>query len=318
MSENEFNIMNEQLHRQTLSIGRGTIEPAPHIDRGEYDWDLVDQLEYDLLTDDSLYDKTEMNIPVQCADGRTRWMIGASAIGGTFSTVAADGLGPRKYYDPEASAKQHALSIYSIFRSKGFSVGGHDDDHATGVNCGCGGEDKFGSEDASLLSILGLLGEHGDEIRQSIVNLADSRSGQNLGITVTNAEHVCIVNNARELLARSTMANKYVTNGRALRDAMVEAQDETIIETLHGEHKEVIAELDLRNNGLVLNRAKLAKRYDDKVQVFYINVSSLLEAANQLYDNEGDALFAFKSGLYYNVAASAVLAGPSLRLLTLQ
>ena len=88
-----------------------------------------------------------------------------------------------------------------------------------------------------------------------------------------------------------------------------------MIETLQGAHKEVVVLLDFRND-IALDRLELAERYEDKVQAFYVNVPSLKFATEKLYSDKQNADLAFVSSLYYNVAATAVLAGPSLRVLT--
>ncbi len=316
MSKNEL-IMNpfklEEITQQTLSIGRGSIEPATHVADGEYGWQLVEYLESVLMNDDSLYKQLPLNIPVHCADGRTRWLKGGSAIGGTFSSVIADALGPKQFYETGIGAKEHALNVYSRIKELGFKVGGHDAENVTGSACGCGGEDKL--DDPYELSILGFLSQAGDEVRNMLESLKNSHNGQSLGIQINERIHELIINNAASLHERVFNENKYFSGGKDLRDAFVEIENQNAIETLKGSHKEVAVLLDFRND-IVLDRSKLAQRFDGEVQAFYVNIASLKFAADKLYYDKENADLAFTASLYYNIAATAVLAGPSLSILT--
>lgn len=302
------------IYRQTFVMGKGAIEPASHVANGEYDWDLVDSMEADVANDDSLYEEITLSVPIQCADGRTAWVVGASAIGGSFSTVIADALGSRKYYDSDISAKDHALVVYDRLSAQSLPIGGHDDDSAKDENCGCGGEDKLGSVDRNSLSVLGFLSNYGDQVRDLIEGLVDSRTGRSLGLVIPDDQHKLIVSNGSELFERCFGKKQYASCGKDLRDAMQAKNGR--IETLHGPHKEIILGIDFRPDR-VLNRPKLSARYGSLAQAFYVNVAGLKNAAKALYDEGYARELSFNSALYYNVAATAVLAGPSLRVVTL-
>ncbi|MCL4357716.1 hypothetical protein M1512_02375 [Patescibacteria group bacterium] len=308
----------QQIPSQSLTIGVGSIEPAPHIAKAEYDWTLIEQLHSDILdSPDVLFKPAEINMPVQCADGRTLKAIGGSAIGGSFTAVMADCLGDRRFYIPGDNSYEHALKVYGYIVEQDFMIGGHDDDHAISPDCGCGGEDKLDSLSDESMSILRFVSENGASIKQTLENLLDDSTGANLGIKVDSSLHATIVDQARELHALSGTDKPYVSSGRDLRRAMIEVGGPDSVDHLSGEHKEVMAIIDCRTDS-ILDRAALAERYAGLVQAFYINVASIKFAAEVLSaGNLQAAELNFMAGLYYNIAASAVLAGPSLRLLTL-
>lgn len=302
------------IYTQTLDIGCGSIGPDGPIARGEYDEELVKQAEFAAITDSTLYDKAELNIPIQCADGRTTWVTGGSAIGGSFTPVIADALTLRRYLQPQMSAKDHAGSVYSRFLELGLSVGGHCDDIARAPNSGCGGMDRLGSDDPDTLSILGFVSRDSAKIRNFLENLYDSLSGASLNIKIDDRTHDLITDNAQDLEWRSRGSHPYATNGLELCAAL--KQNKGQIETLHGPHREVLAVVDLRD-GLALNRALFSARFGGLIQAFYINVVSITKAAELLYSTDEERDLAFAGALYYNVAATAVLAGPSLRVAAL-
>lgn len=308
----------EQIYRQQLIIGKGGIEPKRHIIDGEYTWDSVDQFESEVLTDPTLFKQAPCSVPILCADGRTKRVNGASAIGGSFSMVMGDSLGPRLYYDEEITAKEHALNLYENLKMNGYPVGGHDDDHSLFPSCGCGGEDKLDFYDNNQLSILGYLSNNSEDIKRTLESLVDSKTGESLGINIYDDEHEVIVNNALTLHQRTRTNYPYATNGSDLRSALIEAAGDRSVETLAGEHKEVLALLDLRQGGFVLDRNELSDRFNQLMQAFYINVASLNVGASVIYDKAVDVSLAYKAALYYNIAATAVLAGPSLRIITLK
>lgn len=309
---------NQRIYNQSLSIGVGSIEPASHIAQGEYDWSLIEQLQSDILDNSTeLFKDADIKMPLQCADGRTLKAIGGSAIGGSFTAVMADCLGDRRFYVPGNTAYEHAFKVYRYIISQNLKIGGHDDDHALSPNCGCGGEDKLDSQHAEDMSILKFVSEHGAGIRQTLENLLDSNSGKSLGIKVEDSLHALIVDQARELHSLSGTDKPYVSSGIDLRKAMVEVGGPESIDHLSGEHREVMAIIDFRK-GSILDRAALSERYGGVIQAFYINVESIKFAAEVLSTNNPQvAELNFMAGLYYNIAASAVLAGPSLSLLTL-
>jgi len=310
-----MNVELVKTNRQQLSIGRGHIEPLAHIERGDYDWQTLFNMESDLLNDPSLYVDVESNIPIQCADGRTLRVEGASAIGGSFSAVMADSLGPRKFLNDHLSAAGHSRLVYSDLISKGFNIGGHDDDRSQFPSCGCAGEDRLDFTTTDL-SILGYLSDNAEEIKQTLSSLRDSESGESLGINIDSKLHEKVVANARDLHHRTGSANPYVTNGNELKEAIISLGGEASLEKLHGEHKEASMVLDFRQDGYALDRGKLSERYDNKLQAFYINVPSLKFLANVLYDQRSEIDLAYVGALYYNMAAKAVLAGPTLGVIT--
>ena len=293
-----------EINNQRLTIGRGTIGPGPHIKNDEYGWDLFNRAVTDLTNDDSLYFKVESIIPLQCGDGRSEKLLGPSAIGGTFSLVMGDSLGPKKYLGKIDNAKSHSKKIYEFLIKQGFSIGGHDDDHASFFACGCGGEDK-------LNDIIGFISSNGDDLKDFIESLIITTNGKSMDIEVPDDIHQRIVLNASELSAK-----QYVTNGSDLRQSMIEIGGVNSIDTLHGEHKEIAAVLDFRPY-FSLDRAKFSHRYNDIVQSFYVNVACLKQSSETIYVKPSDQQLAFLAMVYYNVAATAILANDSLGIITL-
>ena len=230
----------QQIYNQSLTIGIGSIEPAPHIAKAEYGWALIERLQSDILdSPGELFKPTEINMPVQCADGRTLKAIGGSAIGGSFTAVMADCLGDRRFYAPGDSAYEHALKVYDYVVKQDLKIGGHDDDYAVSPNCGCGGEDKLDSLHTDSMSILRFVSEHGVSVKRTLESLLDANTGENLGIKVDSSLHATIVDQARELHSLSGTDKPYVSNGLDLRKAMVEVGGPDSIDHLSGDHKEV-------------------------------------------------------------------------------
>ena len=295
--------------RRQLMIGLGAIGPKTHVVSGEYDWDLVKKAVYDLAVDSSLYKRINSVIPTQCGDGRTTKVIGPSAIGGTFSLVIGDRLGPNKIDEEDYSAKDHAVKLYQFLQSKGLIIGGHIDDNAHSPACGCGGEDR-------LADIVSLIVNSPDGIRTFIENLTDTASGERIGIKVPDEVHQSILAKARSIDKLKQTSHPYITNGADLRDAMAKVAGGESLDTLHGSHKEIAAVLDFRL-GYALDRDAFSNRYDGLVQTFYVNIACLKKSAEILYEDLKDRELAFFSSVYYNIAATAVLSDDSLEIVTL-
>ena len=304
-----------QLTEQRFSIGRGSIGPNSHIAAGEYSVDTLNEFTKELALSDQFYDQIYLQIPVHCADGRTRLLKGASAIGGSFSSVAADALGPQRYYLDGMTAKDHALGVYDYFTARGISIGGHDDEHASGFSCGCGGEDKFGPVDPNSLCVLSYLRDYAPDIKQVLEGLVDSQTGRDLGLNINEDHEQIIIGRASGLCELNRTKRPYATGGKDLRQAMIKAVGTDAIETLHGLHREVALVLDFRDN-IGLNRAKLSEAYDNKLQAFYVNIAGLKKSADLLYETTEQKELAFTASLYYNLAAAAVLSDPSLGIIT--
>lgn len=299
-------IMPEETMQQTrldikLVIGQGSIDPQTRIDRGEIGEAEVDQFVEDLYSDEFDAEVASL-IPTKCVDGRSRKdganSLGANAAGGTFSVVMGDVLTTARYLEPGADAKQHAKKVYSELMAEGYSIGVHDDDHAEGLNCGCGAEDKLDNQDETMPSILRFITDRGDTIRGVI---------ESLGVKVDDETNALIVNNAQKL-----REGNYATNGKDLRDAATETAGEEVVETLTDVHNEA-ALVVRRQQGKTLDRAKLAAKYGSRLQAFNLDVPALQKAAEAISATADEANQKFVAMLYYNVATAATLAGPGLR-----
>ncbi len=163
---------------------------------------------------------------------------------------------------------------------------------------------------------MSFIGNQAHEIRDTLEALADSRTGINLGLKIPSHIHDVIIQNAEELHERTLTSQPYVTNGKDLHDAFIETAGHKVVETLHGEHKEVALVIDVREDQQALDRREVAYRYDGMLQTFYVNLHGIKFAADVLYkDNSDQADLETMAALYYNLAAAAVLADSSLRLL---
>ncbi len=308
-----------KVHSQALTIGIGSIGPKKHLASKDYGQGLVDSLVEDLAQDSDLYKKISLSVPTQCGDGRTSKISGNSAIGGTFSLVIADALGSQRFYGQDLSAAQHAEIVYRFFKDQGFVIGGHDDDHSVAPNSGCGGTDRLDSIDPLTPGIIQFISSNGDAIRGLLYKLVDAHSGKNLGLEniISSTIHEQIVSNARQLHERILTNKPYATNGNDLKSAMLNVGGKNSIDTLKGQHLEVAAVLDFRKD-FALDRASLSKKYKNLMQSFYVNVASLKYGAGKLHpDNSASANLTFIAAVYYNLAATAVLADDSLRLICL-
>ncbi len=312
--------MDDILFLTELTIGIGNIGPQKRIDLGEINDTQLNEYYQSLIYDPSLYKEIDSGlvIPLHCADGRTLRCEGFSAIGGTFSLVAADSLGPRRFYSYERDVKDHAEDVFKYLTSQGYRVGGHDASHHSDSGCGCGGEDVFDSTNDSDPSILGFIHNNGYSIRSLLENLTDTLTGKNIGLNVDNSLHDTVFKNTSDLKQRTKSSSPYFIGGKYVREAMVDVAGEQSVERLEGDHKEVSLVLDLRQDFKVLDRNALNNKHGSSLQTFYVNVFGLRLACDAMYMNDSkQADLAFMSALYYNVAAAAVLSDKSLRLIVL-
>jgi hypothetical protein len=281
-----------------LGIGEGAIDPDTRIARGDISRDTVDDV-CEALKSEELYDHIAANdIPRMCVDGRHS-QDGPCAAGGTFSLVIADALANNRYRQSGETAAEHATRYYQELTAVGQKIGGHDDDHQHGPFCGCGAQDKLDARDDDQPSILRYIAEKGDNVRSVLATL---------GVQVPDKLHTNITNRALDL-----RKEHYASSGKELRDVTQRIGGLDSIETVHGGHNEVVAVINMRA-GTTLNRTKLRESYGDSMQVFNLDVVNLQKGTEYLALSTKEAAEQFIAALYFNVAALAVLAGPSLRI----
>ena len=285
-----------------LSIGEGAISPQARLEAGEITEEGIQQF-IEALNDDSNYlDIDASQVPTDCVDGRFRKdgqaRTGAEAAAGTFSVVMADALTNGSYRRSGEQAPAHVKRVFGVLQELGKEVGGHDDDHAAGANCGCGAEDRLDASDPHAPSILGYIARRGTEIQAVLATL---------GVEVSDDLNTAIMAQATHL-----REDGYATGGAELRAATKEVAGEDSIITLTGTHNEIVVNINMRA-GKVLDRQKLAERFGDKYQAFNVDVMALKNGTDSISLTEEEAHKKLVAALYYNVATAAVLSHASLR-----
>lgn len=273
-----------------LIFAIGSIGPSH---RSNVDFATMQQVVNDL---DDCFVATEPAdiVPRQCVDGRPRsdntCAPAPNAAGGTFSAVVGDALTTNHFRaDKTANAAMHARQIYAFLTERGYAVGGHDADHASGNDCGCGAEDK-------LSAMLEFIRDHGADIRIFLKDL----------VAVSDQTHELIVGNASQLLQSG-----YVCSGKELRQAFVDIAGAESVETLAGPHNELVLIVNTQPD-TTLDRARLRTKFGDAYQAFNVDIPALRKAAEitSITPLERDQKLA--AMLYYNVAVAAVLADSSM------
>lgn len=286
-----------------LSTGEGAIDPARRVAAGELSDTEIDAFCEALNTDEFDADISETAVPKVCVDGRPQadgeQLLGPNSAGGTFTMVVADALTSNAYRKTGETAEQHAKTVYSELQKSGYEIGVHDDDRATGSNCGCGAEDRLDSVQPGYATILGFIERRGSELVTML---------RSLDVEVSEELEAGVIAKASQL-----RADGYFTSGAGLRDAARSIQESSVV-TLSGAHGELVGRINMIA-GKTLDRKKLAARYGANMQAFNIDVPAIMFAADKLSLNPEEAHNKFVAALVYNLATASVLAGPSLRVL---
>lgn len=284
---------------QYLTFGTGSIDPSRRIENGEVSKDEIDSFVAALQTDKFYTSVSEDITPCVCVDGRGL-RVGANAAGGTFSLVVADALTNNAFRKAGQTAPEHAKTIYRRLLDLGKEIGGHDAVNASAPNCGCGAEDVLDSRHQTDPSILRFINEHAAEIRSFI---------DGLGVAIADELHNLITANAKKL-----RREQYATNGAELRNVYIEAGGPSCLETVAGQHYEIVLVINTQS-GTTIERPKVRAAFGDKLQAFTLDEPALHVGAELLTNSTEAAHANFVGALYYNVATAAVLAGPSLQIL---
>lgn len=277
-----------------LGIGIGSIGPDARIERGEIELQRLEEY-LGSLASGELFAHTDLVIPAMCVDGRLpenkQLELLPNSSGGTFTLVVADAL---VHGHTNGNAAAHAHDVYAQLVGKGYKIGGHDADHASGEGCGCGAEDN-------LQAILGFMADENNAgaIREFL---------ESLGEHVDAGVHDEIVAQAQSLL-QGGYAN---TTGKDLRQAFVGTAGEGSVVTLSGPHNEVALVVNTRAHE-TYDRVAAHNEFGDAYQAFNLDVESVREGTKMMSTTDDDATKMHIAGLYYNVAVAAVLAGPDLR-----
>jgi hypothetical protein len=289
----------------TLSIAEGSIDPLQRVQTGAINAQTINDLCSWLRTPEPYVVISGAVVPTACVDGRSRkdgtTVLGFNAAGGTFSLVMADALSHNDFRPQTEHAHEHARSIYRQLLAIGYPIGGHDDDDAQYPACGCGAEDRLDSIDPTRPSILRFIIRRGAEIRTML---------EGLGLLIDDSLHETILAHSADLIKEG-----YFKTGDALRQAIIELAGEEAMVTLHGAHKEVALVLnsDITTS---LNRQVICDRFGPKYQVFNLDIAALERAVTVIALSAQEAHEKFIAAVYYNLATAAVLAGPSMRIIS--
>ena len=276
-----------------LGIGIGSIGPDARIERGEIELQRLQEFLGRLASGD-LFARTDLVIPAMCVDGRLpenkQLELLPNSSGGTFTLVVADAL----VHGHDGNAAGHAHDVYAQLAGKGYKIGGHDADHASGEGCGCGAEDN-------LQAILGFIA---DENNASAIR----RFIESLGEHVDAGVHEELVAQAQSLL----QSGYTDATGKNLRQAFVDTAGEGSVVTLSGPHNEVALVVNTRAHE-TYDRIDARNEFGDAYQAFNVDVEAVREGTKIMSETDDDATKMHIAALYYNVAVAAVLAGPDLR-----
>lgn len=226
---------------------------------------------------------TVETIPSSCIDGRPGGGLRPNAAGGTNSLVVAEDLVNDTQETYEVTYRASLLKILTA----GFTIGGHDDDHASYEKSGCGACDR-------LSDIYSFIATKGDVLR--------AIAGQ-LGVSVSDDLHAKIMTNAA--------VRQNYSSGSRLKAQLFE--NGGVVDHLRGEHNEVIAVINLRP-GTTLDRDALEKEFGQDYEAFNVDVWSFAGGAAILSDNPDAAVTAM---VYYNLATAHVLCGPGMQVCVL-
>lgn len=235
---------------------------------------------------------TDCQVPCGCVDGRCGGKIRPNAAGGTETIFVADDLTTKRFEGDGTTASAYRTTL-RLLKDEGFEVGGHDDDHAMGDISGCGANDK-------LPLIYDFIQRKADVLK----DLTES-----LGITVDDASHQTIVDNAR--------ARTEFSKGAELLGVLNEEGAEDAVDHLRGGHNEVMVIINLRE-GTTFDRDAAEAEFGPDYEAFNVDAWSFAEAARATSLSPQEAEQKVVAMVYYNLATAHVLGGKSLRVVVLK
>lgn len=236
-------------------------------------------------------------IPARCVDGRSlkdgSHPLAPNAAGATESIFVADDLTVKRFVGKDDTTLQGYTKTIQVLKEAGYEVGGHTDTHAEAPLSGCGANDK-------LPQIYEYIARRGDTLRSV---------PSQLGVAVPDETHEMIIRRARERTQFSP--------GIALFTKLCEEAGSDFIDYLDGAHKEVVAVINKRA-GTTLDRQALKEEFGSNYQAFNVDVWSFARAARMTSLAPEEAIQKEIAMLYYNLATTFVLAGPKMRVVTLE
>lgn len=270
---------------QELVGATGTIEAgAEQQERLDEFTERVGSGEFHVATD-----KTSL---CKCIDGRSceHAVEGLNSAGGSLSYVVADDLTTRRFAGD--TFQETVDNTFEVLRGQGQETGGHTDTHAAGEKSGCGANDRLPEIYAKIVT-------RGDTIRETAEAI--------LGSEIDEKTHELIVQNAA---ARSDFGTGAETLATMRRDGAA-------IETLEGDHNEVLAVINLQRD-TTLDRATIRTEFGDAYQAFNVDAWAFSEAAETIALSENEAAQKLTALVYYNLATAHVLCGPGMRVSVLE
>lgn len=236
---------------------------------------------------------TDIALPCACIDGRLGCWSRPNAAGGTLSLAVADDLLTQQY-DIDGTTASMVANVFRSLHERGHIVGDHTDDHAHGDRSGCGAND-------TLPKIYAVIQRKADALRSY---------AEAIGLTVDDETHRTIVSGANRRTEFST--------GREVLEKMIENASEDTIDTLHGDHNEVLAVINKRP-GTTIDREAIAAEFGPEYEAFNVDVWSFEAAARALYPDADETAIQQTIGalVYYNLATALTLCGPSMRVVVL-
>ncbi len=233
-------------------------------------------------------------IIARCVDGRSPDkevpMFLPNAAGGTESLFVADDLTTKRYAADDASTLSGYQHLLEGLAKEGYSIGGHTDTHADGDKSGCGANDK-------LAVIYDYIKKHAGDLQVVAAKL---------GVIISDAD--------RDSIAANASTRTQFSEGRELLDALKTAGG--IVDVLVGEHKEVVAVINTRQN-TTLDRNVLADEFGNNYQAFNVDVWAFEDAARAISLEAAEVRQKVAAMVFYNLATTMVLAGPKMRVIVL-
>ena len=290
--------VDQQIKYMELEFAEGKIEAGPdqqerlaevteRVGRGEFhrtiDWD------------ESFW-KMKMLL-ARCVDGRIPAEganpLAPNAAGGTETIFVADDLTTQRYASEDGTTLGGYTNLVKALSAEGYVVGGHTGEHAHGDASDCGANDK-------LPLIYAYMVHHPDVLR----DLTES-----LGIVVPVKTHERIVGNSA--------ARTEFSAGKGLLNVLQDNAREEFVDKLHGDHKEVIAVINMRK-GTTLDRDALAAEFGPEYEAFNVDAWAFEEAARVTSFDEDEVQQKVIAMAYYNLATTLVLAGKKMRVVVLK
>jgi hypothetical protein len=231
-------------------------------------------------------------IVAKCIDGRLskgepRLLLPCSA-GGTESLLASDDLTSKRFSSSDHTTFGAYKNLVDFLTKNNYAVGGHSGDHAHAGCIDCGANDK-------IRAIYQYISDNHSQLRKIV---------DELGVRVDDLTDELIAHNAR---------NRHVFSDRfKIYAYLKDKADERLIDWLIGDHKEVMAVINLRAN-TTLNRHRLSLEFDRDYLAFNVDAWAFLQSAQAISVNAETTHQNLVALYYYNLATMLTVCGDKMR-----